>query len=59
MLIGFAIKLLIVYPIEIGKNNFFMGIREEEKTLDSLIFVYKSGQLKNSIITMFMKEVNK
>ena len=55
MLIGFAIKLLIVYPIEIGKNNFFMGIREEEKTLDSLIFVYKSGQLKNSIITMFMK----
>ena len=32
-----------------------MGIREEEKTLDSLIFVYKSGQLKNTIITMFMK----
>ena len=54
-LIGFVIKLLIVYPIEIGKNNFFMGIREEEKTLDSLIFVYKSGQLKNTIITMFMK----
>ena len=51
----FRSKLLIVYPIEIGKNNFFMGIREEEKTLDSLIFVYKSGQLKNSIITMFMK----
>lgn len=54
-LIGFVIKLLIIYPIEIGKNNFFMGIREEEKTLDSLIFVYKSGQLKNTIITMFMK----
>ena len=54
-LIGFVIKLLIVYPIEIGKNNFFMGIREEEKTLDSLIFVYKSGHLKNTIITMFMK----
>ena len=54
-ILGFIIKLLIVYPIEIGKNNFFMGIREEEKTLDSLIFVYKSGQLKNTIITMFMK----
>lgn len=51
----FIIKLLIVYPIEIGKNNFFMGIREEEKTLDSLIFIYKSGQLKNTIFTMFMK----
>ena len=32
-----------------------MGIREEEKTLDSLIFIYKSGQLKNTIFTMFMK----
>ena len=51
----FIIKLLIVYPIEIGKNNFFMGVREEEKTLDSLIFIYKSGQLKNTIFTMFMK----
>lgn len=55
IIVGFIIKLLIVYPIEIGKNNFFMGIREEEKTLDSLIFVYKSGKLKNTIITMFMK----
>ena len=55
MIVGFIIKLLIVYPIEIGKNNFFMGIREEEKTLDSLIFVYKSGQLKSAIFTMFMK----
>lgn len=55
MIIGFIIKLLVAYPIEIGKNNFFMGIREEEKTLDSLIFIYKSGKLKNTIITMFMK----
>lgn len=54
-IIAFIIKLLIVYPIQIGKNNYFMGIREEEKTLDSLIFVYKSGQLKNTIFTMFMK----
>ena len=55
MIIGFIIKLLVAYPIEIGKNNFFMGIREEEKTLDSLICIYKSGKLKNTIITMFMK----
>lgn len=54
-IIGFIIKLLIVYPIEIGKNNFFMGIRESERSLDSLIFIYKSGQLKNTIFTMFMK----
>ena len=54
-ILGFIIKLLIVYPIEIGKNNFFMGIREGEKTLDSLIFIYKSGNLKGTIITMFIK----
>ena len=55
VIIGFIIKRLIVYPIQIGKNNFFMGIRENEKTLDSLIFIYKSGQLKNTIVTMFLK----
>ncbi|WP_455540048.1 DUF975 family protein [Terrisporobacter sp.] len=55
LVIGFAIKLLIVYPIEVGKNNFFMGIREGERTLGSLIFAYKSGYLKNIIITIFMK----
>ncbi|MEG2868907.1 MAG: DUF975 family protein [Terrisporobacter sp.] len=54
-IIGFVIKLLIVYPIEVGKNNFFMGIREEDSSLDSLICVYKSGKLKNTIITMFLK----
>lgn len=54
-ILAFIIKLLIVYPLEIGKNNFFMGIRENEKTLDSLIFIYKSGKLKDTIITMFMK----
>ena len=53
--IGFIIKLLIIYPIQIGKNNYFVGIREEEKTLESLIFNYKSGKLKNTIFTMFMK----
>lgn len=55
MIVRLIIELLIIYPIKIGKNNFFMGIREEEKTLDSLIFIYKSGQLKNTIFTMFMK----
>ena len=54
-IIGFLVKLLIVYPIEIGKNNFFMGIRKEEKSLDSLICIYKSGYLKNTILTMFLK----
>ena len=54
-IIGIIIKLLIVYPIEIGKNNYFMGIRQEERSLDNLICIYKSGYLKNTIITMFLK----
>ena len=54
-IIGIIIKLLIVYPIEIGKNNYFMGIRQEERSLDNLICIYKSVYLKNTIITMFLK----
>lgn len=54
-LIVFVIKLLVTYPIQIGKNNYFMGIRREEKSLDSLILIYKSGFLKETVITMFCK----
>lgn len=50
------IKLLVAYPLQIGANNFFMNMREREGSLDGLIFIYKSGKLKNSIITMFMQE---
>ncbi len=56
-IIGIVIKFFVAYPLQIGANNFFMNIREREGSLDSLICIYKSGKLKNSVITMFMQEL--
>ena len=57
LILSLLIKLFIAYPLTIGKNNYFMGIREEEKPVKTLLFVYKSGKLKSSIFTMFMMEL--
>lgn len=51
------IKLLIVYPVTIGKNKYFMGIREEEKPVKTILSEYKSGKLRSSIFTMFTMEI--
>lgn len=56
-IIVFILKLVVTYPIMIGKNNYFMGIRKEEQSLETLIIIYKSGRLKETIITMFCKEL--
>lgn len=57
LIVSLIIKLLITYPITIGKNNYFMGIRKEEKEVKTLLFVYKSGKLKNTSTTMFMIDI--
>ena len=56
-LLGLLIKLLIVYPITVGKNNFFMGIREEDKPVKNILSTYKSGKLKSTVITMFSMDI--
>ena len=55
LIIGLVIQFLVGYPIAIGANNFFMNTREKEGSLDSLVSVYKSGKLKDIILTMFLK----
>lgn len=57
VILSLIIKLFLVYPITVGKNNYFMGIIEKDKSLDSLLFSYKSGQLTNTIITMFAMDI--
>ena len=57
IILSLLIKLLIAYPIIVGKNNYFMGIRHKEKPVKSILFLYKSGKLKSSIFTMFMKDL--
>ncbi|WP_343343056.1 DUF975 family protein [Terrisporobacter petrolearius] len=57
IILSLLIKLLIAYPIIVGKNNYFMGIRHKDKPVKSILFLYKSGKLKSSIFTMFMKDL--
>lgn len=54
LIITLLIKLFIAYPIQVGTKNYFMGIRKEDKPIGSILCAYKSGKLKNTVITMFM-----
>ena len=56
-ILSLLIKLLIAYPITVGKNNYFMGIREEEKPVKNILSVYKSGKLKTTVIAMFSMDI--
>lgn len=57
MIISLLIRLLIVYPITVGKNNYFMGIRKEDKPVGSILCSFDSKRLKNTVFTMFMMEL--
>lgn len=57
LILSLVIKLFIAYPITIGKNNYFMGIREEEKPVKTILSAYKSGKLKSSVFTMFTMDI--
>lgn len=53
MLVTTLIRILILNPIIIGKNNFFMGIRESERKIGDILFLFDKGKLVKPIITMF------
>lgn len=57
IILSLIFKLVVTYPILIGTNNYFMGIREKEKKLDSLLSVYKSGKLTNTAAIMFVMNI--
>lgn len=57
LILSLVIKLFIAYPVTIGKNKYFMGIREEEKPVKTILSAYKSGKLKSSVFTMFTMDI--
>lgn len=40
VILSLLIRLLIVYPIIVGKNNYFLGIRQEDKSIKNILFIY-------------------
>lgn len=56
-LIGVVLKLLIFNPIIIGKNNFFMGIRENERKVGDIFFLFKDSKFIKPAITIFFVDL--
>ncbi|MEA5085279.1 MAG: DUF975 family protein [Lachnospiraceae bacterium] len=49
------LRLFILGPLSIGSNRFFMELRENENTpLDRILYIYKEGNLGNSVLTIFL-----
>lgn len=57
MILFLIIRVLILYPIEIGKNFFFMGIRESDRSVKDMFYVFKRKNLLTSVFTMFCKNL--
>lgn len=56
-LIGTVLKVLIFNPIVIGKNNFFMGIRENDRKVGDIFFLFKESKFIKPAITMFFVDL--
>lgn len=56
-LIGVVLKVLIFNPIIIGKNNFFMGIREDERKVGDIFFLFKDSKFIKPAITIFFVDL--
>lgn len=53
VLIAIIIRVIILNPIEVGKNNFFMGIRESDRSVSDILFVFKDQNWIKTSVTMF------
>lgn len=53
MLVASLLRIIILNPITIGKNNFFMGIREEERKIGDVFFLFDKSKFIKPSITMF------
>lgn len=57
MLIFIVLRAFIYNPIKIGKNNFFMGIRENDRKVGDIFFLFEKSKLISPVITMFFVEL--
>lgn len=57
MLITFIIRTLIYNPILVGKNNFFMGIREGQRSVGDIFLLFSNSKFIKPAITMFFMDL--
>ena len=53
MILSSVIRAIIYNPIIVGKNNFFMGVREEERKVGDIFFLFDKSKFLKPAWTMF------
>ncbi len=57
IIITTALRIFILNPIIIGKNNFFMGIREGERKIGDIFFLFDKSKIVTPAVTMLFVEL--
>lgn len=57
-LTSFILRILILLPLAIGSNRFFMELRANENTpLNRILYVYNHGKFGNAVLIMLLMNV--
>ncbi|MGL5346872.1 MAG: DUF975 family protein [Peptostreptococcaceae bacterium] len=57
MLVASLLRVVILNPVKIGKNNFFMGIRQEKRNIGDVFFLFHKSKFIKPGITMFFMDI--
>ena len=57
MLVSIVARAILLNPIIVGKNNFFMGIREGERKIGDIFFLFEKSKFVRPAITMFLVDL--
>lgn len=57
MLVTFILRVVIYNPIKVGKNNFFMGIREGERSVGDIFVLFSKSKFTKPALTMFFMDL--
>ncbi|MGL5315243.1 MAG: DUF975 family protein [Peptostreptococcaceae bacterium] len=57
MLVFIALRIIIYNPIKVGKNNFFMGIRDNDRKVGDIFFLFDKSRFLKPAITMFFVDL--
>ncbi|MGL4336820.1 MAG: DUF975 family protein [Turicibacter sp.] len=57
LIMTMLVRMFILYPIVIGKNRFFMGIREQDRKVLDVFFLFDKSKIINPCVTMFLVDL--
>lgn len=57
IIVAILINLFVVNMLRIGQSKFFIEAREGNYNIESLLYAFKNGNLKNQVVVMFMHDL--